>query len=494
MPRMHAAIATLPLLATALAHAQPYDFTPAETLLLSELDNLEGHVAVIVRQDGTELYRFQSGDIGYDTKNRLASFTKTISAGVILSLHEDGLLDLDERLGDSFPLFQARGLGDPTVLDCWGMRHGITTDIAYEHDARFTLEQSVNLIGLTGYLAHDVGAALGYSGTGMQTTGQLAAERTGMAWGDIARARIFDLCGMPDADYLQFDPNPAIAGGLRASADETINYAQMIIDNGWYESRRVLGAESIELLFTNHTLGLPVHVSPWPQTHPLYPYGEEPDYGFGDWVLAQNPDSGHVEEVVGAGAWGSYIWLDRRRGITSVLITDVVPGSRASMNAALGLCQIARDITEAAQANALTPAPDHFDIALNWAPAPDADGYHIYSSPEPIRDIYDLRAAAFLVETDGTHATVPARRFYAVTALFDGFENTALIPAGNTLTQPVPNPCPADFNNDRQIDTRDTLAFLNAWATSDDRADFNLDGSIDTLDVLAFLNAWNAGC
>ena len=54
--------------------------------------------------------------------------------------------------------------------------------------------------------------------------------------------------------------------------------------------------------------------------------------------------------------------------------------------------------------------------------------------------------------------------------------------------------CPADFNGDGQINTRDVLAFLNAWAAGDPAADFNGDDQINTLDVLAFLNAWNTGC
>ncbi len=54
--------------------------------------------------------------------------------------------------------------------------------------------------------------------------------------------------------------------------------------------------------------------------------------------------------------------------------------------------------------------------------------------------------------------------------------------------------CPADFNDDGQVNTLDVLSFLNAWSAGDPAADFNGDGSINTLDVLSFLNAWSAGC
>lgn len=54
--------------------------------------------------------------------------------------------------------------------------------------------------------------------------------------------------------------------------------------------------------------------------------------------------------------------------------------------------------------------------------------------------------------------------------------------------------CPGDFNEDGAVDTRDVLAFLNAWTAGESRADANGDGVVDTRDVLFFLNLWTAGC
>jgi hypothetical protein len=54
--------------------------------------------------------------------------------------------------------------------------------------------------------------------------------------------------------------------------------------------------------------------------------------------------------------------------------------------------------------------------------------------------------------------------------------------------------CAADFNLDGAVDTRDFLAFLNAWTARDPRSDSNNDGTIDSRDVLAFLNTWTVGC
>jgi hypothetical protein len=54
--------------------------------------------------------------------------------------------------------------------------------------------------------------------------------------------------------------------------------------------------------------------------------------------------------------------------------------------------------------------------------------------------------------------------------------------------------CFADFNDDDVVDTRDVIAFLNAWNAQDSSSDCDQNGVIDTRDVICFLNLWNAGC
>ena len=54
--------------------------------------------------------------------------------------------------------------------------------------------------------------------------------------------------------------------------------------------------------------------------------------------------------------------------------------------------------------------------------------------------------------------------------------------------------CRADFDGNGIIDTRDFVAFLDAWGSGDPAADFDGDGAIDTRDFVSFLNRWASGC
>ena len=62
------------------------------------------------------------------------------------------------------------------------------------------------------------------------------------------------------------------------------------------------------------------------------------------------------------------------------------------------------------------------------------------------------------------------------------------------LLNQFPGDCSADFDTSGCRDTRDVLAFLNAFSAGDPAADFNGDGTINAEDLADFLNAFNAGC
>jgi hypothetical protein len=54
--------------------------------------------------------------------------------------------------------------------------------------------------------------------------------------------------------------------------------------------------------------------------------------------------------------------------------------------------------------------------------------------------------------------------------------------------------CPADFNDNGQVDFFDYLDFVQAFADEDPRADINGNGTIDFFDYLDFVEAFDSGC
>lgn len=79
----------------------------------------------------------------------------------------------------------------------------------------------------------------------------------------------------------------------------------------------------------------------------------------------------------------------------------------------------------------------------------------------------------------------------------DGRPDLALGYSGDTCVRiffaPTPA-CPADLNNDGNLDFFDVSAFLSAFTAQNPIADFTYDGLFNFFDVSAFLSAFSAGC
>lgn len=63
-----------------------------------------------------------------------------------------------------------------------------------------------------------------------------------------------------------------------------------------------------------------------------------------------------------------------------------------------------------------------------------------------------------------------------------------------TVTILNPDSCPADINDDSELDFLDISSFLSAYTAFDPIADLTCDGEYDFLDISLFLDSYTSGC
>lgn len=348
------------------ASAQTYDFSAATLQLQNNLELYGNRVIAIVEQgDRGEIFRYQTGLIGPNTKTGIASCTKWLSAAVVLICAERGYLGLDDEIGKYLPVFNPYGKGTITIRQCFAMKCGLHLENPdYEIDRTLTLPQSVDLIAQNTPVIFPPGTQLDYEGDGMQVVGRICEVVTGRSWGALAQEILFGPLGMTTADYLYFDPNPAIAGGARCSAEDYLKFLRMLMNNGLSATGTpVMSSRRVQEFFTNRTPGLPEYYNPWPPSI-LYPYQQRPDYGMGSWILAQHPISGTVEEVTSPGAFGTFPWVDRKRGLRGIIFMFQVTGGGFSATA-LNNLRILSQVRAEIDAKGLPPVPPARPLTLS---------------------------------------------------------------------------------------------------------------------------------
>jgi CubicO group peptidase (beta-lactamase class C family) len=203
-----------------------------------------------------------------DTQYRIGSITKTFVAALVMQLHEEGLLDLDDTVGTHVPegpyaertlrslLSHTSGMQAEPTGPWWERTPGVD----YAELARSNPSTGAAL---------PPGQEFHYSNLGFAVLGEVVARLRDRPWDEVLRQRLLDPLGMrrttyhaqpPAADGFAVDylagtlaPEPAYdsgamapAGQLWSTAADLVRWMQVLVD----PPEEVLSRDSLRLMAT----------------------------------------------------------------------------------------------------------------------------------------------------------------------------------------------------------------------------------------------------
>ena len=346
---------------------------------LVDSGSVPGAVTLIARNGKVvhfETHGFQdaakSKPMQKDSLFRLASMTKPIVATAAMMLVEQGKLKLNDPLAQWLPelkdLKVETAAGDvPLARPLWvqdvfrhtaGFVYGGATrsprikkmysDLNIEaSEADITAEAMLKNLG-TIPLSQQPGTMWEYS-IATDVLGLLLERVEQKPLDAILKELLFDPLGMKDTTWwvepAQWgrmaeapDSDPLKAGmlksyrqnanplgksyfkggaGLVSTASDYLKYAQMMVNGGDYDGRRYLSRKTVELMLSNHIVGMAG--STIATTGPGYGfglgYGVRLDEGMG-WAPGSKGDA------MWAGAWGTSFWIDPKERLVGILMAQ----------------------------------------------------------------------------------------------------------------------------------------------------------------------------
>jgi len=288
-----------------------YDFTAVTNLIQTTVSQkpLEGASLLLV-MDGQTLYEQVFGSYTLNTIVPIASATKWLSASVILSLADDGLLALDNPV--SLYLSNWTGTrGTITIRQLLSHTSGLPglTDTLPPciADRATTLAACVDQIALVPLVATP-GTQFRYGNASFQVAGRIAEVVSGKSWGTLFAERIKGPLAMWFTGFGTTQ-NPLVAGGAAARLQDYGNFLRMHLDGGMVGSTEVLSAAAVSEMRTNQIAGIAIGYSPSPGN----------PYGLGEFLDTWD-SHGAATQVAHPGLYGFYPWIDLRRKISGVFL------------------------------------------------------------------------------------------------------------------------------------------------------------------------------
>jgi CubicO group peptidase (beta-lactamase class C family) len=306
-------------------------------------NGLSGAGLVVVDRDAGTVFEHYAGDFGPDRISLIASASKVLTAGVLMRLDDEGVLDVDAPIGDVVDwagdhadVTPAQLLSNSSGLVGLEVGMGVPDYLCQYLPAGTLQDCARRILNTTGddALVVEPDTEFRYGGAQWQVAGAVAEAASGRTWAELVEETYVEPCGLGtlaynnhftqivdpsgpfsyptafagDPDTLAPTRNPTLEGGAYTTPRDYAALLLMHLRDGRCDDERVLSADAAERMRVD-------------RIGPTYDGGtfinELGGYGLGWWVDRQDP--GHVQD---AGAFGTVPWLDTELGYGAYLVVE----------------------------------------------------------------------------------------------------------------------------------------------------------------------------
>jgi CubicO group peptidase (beta-lactamase class C family) len=154
------------------------------------------------------------------------------------------------------------------------------------------------------------GKTFHYSSAGLQIAAAVIEKISGKSFTSLFAERIAKPCNMVNTDFGD-KKVPLPAGGARSTPQDYINFLTMILNNGKFNGKQILSANSVAAMQKNYAKNAKVLYTPANATATGW------GYGLGEWTMDDADKRSNA--VTSPGAFGSFPWVDNEKGYAGFL-------------------------------------------------------------------------------------------------------------------------------------------------------------------------------
>ena len=329
-----------------------YNFNKVDNWLSDNLKDIGGRAVLVIYKDGKLVYSKAKNelsnrqkrmgkfiakrqgkdademmqDFNLNSKERIASCSKWLSAALVMTFVDEGKLNLDDTIGKFLPVMIANGKGNIKIWQCLshltGIKSGSLKESLNAMKEMNSMGEAIDAIAKQP-MEGEPGKTFHYSNTGLQIAGAVIEKISGKSFETLFAERIAKPCNMINSDFGKGKVALPAGGGWSTAADYS-NFLQMILHEGVFNGKQILSKASIIEMQKNRVIKDAVIISSPAQAGNW-------GYGFGEWVMESPllispkgggiPSSQRGDAVTSPGLFGSFPWVDNKKQYAGFLMT-----------------------------------------------------------------------------------------------------------------------------------------------------------------------------
>jgi CubicO group peptidase (beta-lactamase class C family) len=289
------------------------DFAALNQVLTSKRRALGGNVATLIYKDNQIVYESSLGTYNKNTRERIASCSKWLTAALVMTFVDEGTLSLEDPVRKYLPEFNNNGKEGIRIKHCLSHTTGIESEpvtlrsIMAERKFASLAEEVNSFASLP--MPGEPGKVFAYSTIGLNIAGRILEVISKKDFETLFQERIGKPLGMIQTSFSdERATNPS--GGAFSTADDYMKFLVMMLNKGTYYGKRILSEKSVDLMETSQTSNAKVLYTP--------DAGEGAEYALGEWVMEKDKD-GKSSVVSSPGLFGTFPVIDLKRNYAAIV-------------------------------------------------------------------------------------------------------------------------------------------------------------------------------
>ena len=286
-----------------------------ESVLTTYSSVLGPDVVVLVHKDGKTIYQRESPSFKIKTEAPIASCSKWLTAALVMILVDEGKLSLDDKVSKFIPIMDNYSKGFITIRQCLTHTSGIEADPPglmrlMERNRFSTLEEEVTNIISKKAIEDNAGTAFRYSGVGLNIAGRVLEIISKKSFDRLITEKLLRPLNMKNTSFTPERGPVNPSGGARSTANDYMNFLDMILSKGVFNGRRILSEVSVMEMQKEQYPGIPVRFTPQVAAG----YG----YGIGEWIQEKDA-TGRSLVLCSPGLFGTWPYVDLTRNYSCII-------------------------------------------------------------------------------------------------------------------------------------------------------------------------------
>lgn len=352
------------------------NFNKVDNWLDNNISELGGRAVILIYKDGKIVYQQSKNEISKkqkfgakwlakktgkeadlsdfnsDTKQRIASCSKWLTAALVMTFVDEENLNLEDTIGKFLPVMTAHNKGKIKVWQCLthltGIKqigvaasmNGSDDDNSEEGSKKMSLKEKLGKLATkkdNGWntmqeaidsianapMEGEPGKTFHYGNAGLQIIAAILEKISNKDFETLFQERIAKPLQMKNTDFGNVKV-PLAAGGAYSTPNDYIKFLQMILKEGTFNGKQIISKNSIAAMQKNYVtqeakiVYSPAEAGNW-------------GYGFGEWTIDTTkyhtpfrnviPNYKRSYAITSPGLFGTFPWVDNEKKYCAILFT-----------------------------------------------------------------------------------------------------------------------------------------------------------------------------